>query len=174
MCERMPLSSRSIAGVPSCRGLPGFPITAHHRVCSWCNWRASCGATKHTVLFAWRHNKEQQWVFSQCLGNVFREHRGTGAVPICSCSYSLFLLGSFPPTAFFLVTVTPKQKKPKKKTRQSKRFLSLVIPRARRFRSEDGGRWYAVCASWPSGSRGVVGVSIGRGEVKIISLKLAF
>jgi len=31
---RMPLSSRSIAGVPSSRALPGFPITAHHLVFS--------------------------------------------------------------------------------------------------------------------------------------------
>jgi len=30
MCVRMPLSSRSIAGVPSGWALPGFPITAHH------------------------------------------------------------------------------------------------------------------------------------------------
>jgi len=30
MCVRMPLSLRSIAGVPSSQALPGFPITAHH------------------------------------------------------------------------------------------------------------------------------------------------
>jgi len=30
MCVRMPLSSRSIAGMRSGRALPGFPITAHH------------------------------------------------------------------------------------------------------------------------------------------------
>jgi len=30
MCVRMPLSSWSIAGVPSSRALPGYPITAHH------------------------------------------------------------------------------------------------------------------------------------------------
>jgi len=28
MCERIPLSSRTIVGVPSSRALPGFPITA--------------------------------------------------------------------------------------------------------------------------------------------------
>ena len=46
MRVRMPSSSRSIAGVPSGRALPGFPITAHHlcaffsdvivRVNQWC------------------------------------------------------------------------------------------------------------------------------------------
>jgi len=30
MCVRMPLSSRSIAEVPSSRALPGFPITAQY------------------------------------------------------------------------------------------------------------------------------------------------
>jgi len=30
VCVRMPLSLRSITGVPSSRALPGFPITAHH------------------------------------------------------------------------------------------------------------------------------------------------
>ena len=31
MCVRMPLSVRSIAGVPSGWALLGFPITAHHK-----------------------------------------------------------------------------------------------------------------------------------------------
>jgi len=30
MCMRMSLSSRSIAGVPSSRALPGYPITERH------------------------------------------------------------------------------------------------------------------------------------------------
>jgi len=30
MCVRMPSSPGSIAGVPSSRALPGYPITAHH------------------------------------------------------------------------------------------------------------------------------------------------
>jgi len=30
MCVRMPLSLRSIAGVPSSQVLPGYLITAHH------------------------------------------------------------------------------------------------------------------------------------------------
>jgi len=34
MCVRMPSSPRSIAGVPSSRALPGFPITSHH-LCSF-------------------------------------------------------------------------------------------------------------------------------------------
>jgi len=36
MCVRMPLSSRSIAEVPSSRALPDYPITEHN-MCAFCN-----------------------------------------------------------------------------------------------------------------------------------------
>jgi len=55
MCVRMPLSSRSIAGVPSSRALLGYPITAHHlcafllylarQLCGGKWWPKNAGAT---------------------------------------------------------------------------------------------------------------------------------
>ena len=50
MCVRMPLSSRSIAGVPSSQALPGYLITAHHLCAFLLYLRASCVA-------AWQEQK---------------------------------------------------------------------------------------------------------------------
>jgi len=44
MYVRMPLSLRSIVGVPSSQALPGYLITAHHLCAFCCTWRASCVA----------------------------------------------------------------------------------------------------------------------------------
>jgi len=67
MCVRMPLSWRSIAGVPSSRALPGYPITTHHQVflwkkmCRWQDYETKCAAGQifwpgpdaYSVLLIW-------------------------------------------------------------------------------------------------------------------------
>jgi len=55
---------------------------------------------------------------------------------------------------FLSLDLTQKKTPPTKSQKNDLRDSSLpVIPRARRFWSEDGGRRYAVCASWSLGSR---------------------
>jgi len=95
MYVRMPLSSRFIAKVFSSRALPGFPITAHappvcvpdaigatavwwqtKKICiyigllSWCNWRTSFVAAKHTK----KNTLPCTHIYPRCLVHTTQEH----------------------------------------------------------------------------------------------------